>query len=165
MVCVLDKVPIFAFQPGSKRLHLGCGVDYREGWDNIDNREGLKVDCLHDVDKGFAGWPDDHYVEVYSNQVLEHLRNFALVHSEIYRICKYGALVVHEVPNGVGFNAISDPTHVQFYTEKTFRYLDPNWLVWAGLYKGYGGLLCHFQLEKHELREENLKVWLRVIKE
>jgi len=43
---------------------------------------------------------------------------------EIYRVCKSGAKVKIKVPYFKSTAAFKDPTHLSFFTERTFEYFD-----------------------------------------
>ena len=55
------------------RLNLGCGNDYREGWDNAD-LYAKKADLRFDFEKAPYPIKDNTYDHIHCSQVLEHLR-------------------------------------------------------------------------------------------
>lgn len=55
------------------RLHLACGVEYKEGWINIDLvRPGGKLDLVWDLRWGLP-FEDDSVDAIFSEHLLEHL--------------------------------------------------------------------------------------------
>lgn len=63
-----------AFDPASapRKLNLGCGYDYREGFLNVDLHATHAPDVVSDVRR--LGWlPANHFTEVIAHDVLEHL--------------------------------------------------------------------------------------------
>ena len=55
-----------------RKLNLGCGWDYREGFVNIDLHAWHKPDVISDV-RRLAWLPAGHFDEVIAHDVLEHL--------------------------------------------------------------------------------------------
>lgn len=58
-------------KPG-KKLNLGCGNDYREGYVNVDLNTGHRVDLVSDV-TWLKAVTDGSCVEVLAQDVLEHI--------------------------------------------------------------------------------------------
>jgi len=55
-----------------RKLNLGCGFDYREGFVNVDLHAWHHPDVVCDVRR--LGWlPSKHFTEVVAHDVLEHL--------------------------------------------------------------------------------------------
>lgn len=106
------------------KLNLGGGNEKKEGFINIDIIPFPEVDIVHDLNKGIP-LPDNSVIEIYSNHTMEHLDNTIAIMQEIYRVCKNNALVRTKVPYFKSIGAFKDPTHKQFFTEKTFEYFDP----------------------------------------
>jgi len=106
-----------------KKLNLGCGLDYREGWVNIDNNRKIKADVYSDLEK-ILPFKDDFFDYVYADNVLEHITNFIPLMGELKRICKNGAIIDIKVPHATCLNAFQDPTHIRFFNYGTFTYFE-----------------------------------------
>jgi len=97
------------------RLNLGCGRDIREGWVNLDIREGEGVDVVHDLDKLPLPFENDSFGEVYASHVFEHVLRWENLLKEIHRVMRPGGMLTIRVPYGL------DPTayHIRTFTEWT----------------------------------------------
>ncbi len=106
----------------SKRLNLGCGDVYMDGWINLDMGDAdiygkkIKVDVVHNLDKFPYPFPDDYFEEIWMNQVLEHLEEPIKVMNELIRICKNNAKITIQTPHFSHFKAFLDPTHKHFFS-------------------------------------------------
>lgn len=80
-------------------------------------------DIYLDLEYGIP-FPDNSVDEIYSNQFLEHLRrdNFIFFMNEMYRVLKVGGFMHHCVPHYLSQWAFGDPTHKNWFSEKTFDY-------------------------------------------
>jgi len=105
-----------------KKLNLGSGIDYREGWINLDlgnkNIYGkkIKVDVIHDLNKFPYPFSDNYFEEIWMDQVLEHLEEPLKVMKELIRISKDNAIITVRVPHFSHFKAFYDPTHKHFFS-------------------------------------------------
>jgi len=110
-----------------KILDLGCGnVKYKSKNKNdivigIDKRKNTKADIVCDAEKGIP-LKDNSIDKVITIHTLEHVKDLIKVMEEIWRVCKSGAEVFINVPYWISSGAYSDPTHVRFFTWKTFNY-------------------------------------------
>jgi predicted SAM-dependent methyltransferase len=93
-----------------KRLNVGCGVDIRDGWVNIDV-VNYGNNTQVDLNKYPWPFPDNYFDEVLASHILEHLPNFSQVVTEIWRISKPGALVDVRVPFFLSTKYYSEPDH------------------------------------------------------
>lgn len=109
--------------PEGLRLHLGCGLEYRAGWVNVDRLGTLKCDVYHDLE--VFPWPfhagSVERIEMVS--VLEHLRDTLGVLAEVHRVLREGGTCLISVPYACSVWAFQDPTHVRFFTERTLDYV------------------------------------------
>jgi ADP-heptose:LPS heptosyltransferase len=110
------------------RYNLGCGLDYRYGWVNIDRFAAVKPDRVMDLES--FPWPiaDDSAEAVLLSHVLEHLGGgsdrFLGVMRELYRICKPDATVTIIVPDPRHDDFFGDPTHQRAILPGLFQTLD-----------------------------------------
>jgi len=110
-------------QPGARVLDFGCGIgqaveillnmgydvhgvdvvdwwrrdDY---WDKSyvpDARVTERLQCMDESNYRIP-FPDDHFEFCFSDQVMEHVRDHALVFGEIMRVLKSDAVSVHRFP-------------------------------------------------------------------
>ncbi len=84
----------------TKRLNLGCGIDYKEGWINVDLDKSVKADLYFDVRKKFP-LKDSQYSYILVQDLLEHLtkkdgRRFL---EECWRVLTPGGKMETRVPN------------------------------------------------------------------
>ena len=104
-----------------KKLNLGCGKNYKEGWTNLDLNRKIKADIYANLEKKLP-FKDDTFDYVYASHVLEHIHNLIGLMGELKRICKKGAVIDMRVPHASSMPAYQDPTHVRFFTYMTFNY-------------------------------------------
>jgi len=103
------------------KLNLGCGNDYRKGWVNLDFNKTIVADIYADLEKKLP-FNDDYFDYVYTEHVLEHVKDLVGLMSELKRICKPGAIIDIRVPHASAMPAYQDPTHVRFFTYLTSDY-------------------------------------------
>lgn len=100
------------------RLNLGCGMNIREGYVNVD-RFG-EPDVRHDLEVVPWPWPDDSVTEILLYHVLEHLGRetdvYLAIMKEMYRVCQDGATIRVIVPHHRHEYFFNDPTHVRAIT-------------------------------------------------
>ncbi|MCL5018846.1 MAG: class I SAM-dependent methyltransferase [Candidatus Pacearchaeota archaeon] len=103
-----------------KKLNLGCGDDYKEGWINVDFRKNVKTEVIHDLNKIPYPFKENSIDLVYMRQVLEHVDRPINVLKELSRICKNGARIKIYVPHANSYAHISGIEHRGLFTEHTF---------------------------------------------
>jgi SAM-dependent methyltransferase len=128
----LDQSPR-AKPSDEKKLNLGCGKDTMPGYTNLDWFGLPGVDVVHDLNE--TPWPfgDSGFTEVRAINVLEHLPDTLQTMNEIWRISKPNAVAIIRVPYWNGYDAVTDPTHVKFFSERTLRFFDVD-SIWYGNY-------------------------------
>ena len=55
-----------------KKLHLGCGLDYKDGYINIDFNKNVKADMYLDLTKKFP-FRDNTIDEIFTEGFVEHI--------------------------------------------------------------------------------------------
>lgn len=104
-----------------KRLNLGCGNDYKEGWVNLDYNKRRKVDIIHNLDKFPYPFKNSEFDYIYCSHILEHVEDLFKTLKEISRILKKGGRLHLRIPhfsNGIGYGDLS---HKRFFGWFTFN--------------------------------------------
>lgn len=107
-------------------LDVGCGPKKRAGFIGVDRYPAPCVDVVCDLEHGILPFADETFHVVYTNHVLEHVGNLDKVLADISRVMKKGAKLQIGVPYAGDLRAFQDPTHVRFFTLKTFEYFVRN---------------------------------------
>jgi len=92
-----------------RRLHIG-GQQRREGWEILDANAGPLVDHVGDA-VDLSRFPDGCFDEVYASHILEHMGNFNAVVTELWRVCRPGAIITVKVPFFLSTKFYSEPDH------------------------------------------------------
>ena len=124
----------------SRRLHLGCGTDIREGWINLDAHRLPGVDVVADLDdcrNTPLPFPDESINEFFGSHVLEHLRDPLAFMQELHRVASADATAVFRLPYGSSDDADADPTHVRRYFVSSFQFFSQ--LAYTRADYGYRG--------------------------
>lgn len=104
------------------RLHLGSGLQRREGFYNVDRVALPGVDIVADLNEPLAALPGNCVTEVYSRHVLEHVQQFLSLLAELHRVARSEARLDFIVPHFSNPRFYSDPTHVRFFGLYSFYY-------------------------------------------
>jgi len=124
-----------AAQSDKVKLNLGGGREKLHGYLNLDILDFEEVDIVCDVVKGIP-LADNSVEEIVANHFLEHIPDTFKVMSELYRVSAPGAILRIKCPYFKSIGAFKDPSHVSFFTERTFEYFDPDF-VRKGLLPDY----------------------------
>lgn len=139
--------------PGLK-LHLGCGKSVLPGHMGVDlsPQPGVSVVC----DLSQRPWPfQDSSVETcIIFNLLEHLPNTIQVMEELWRVTMPGGLVHIQVPYYNSAGAFQDPTHVKFFTERTFDYFTVDGTTELSHYNYYSH--ARFKIDRIEFHQRSL---------
>lgn len=96
-----------------KKINLGCGHKYLDGFINCDISAKVKTDIQFDLEQ--PNWPfEDNSIDVIvAHHVLEHLSKSGYKNAwkEMYRICKHDAVLEITFPYHFSTSFFSDPTH------------------------------------------------------
>jgi SAM-dependent methyltransferase len=82
-----------------KKLNLGCGIDYKEGYVNLDFNSHINIDVAHDLNILPYPFKDDEFDYIVASHVLEHLDKPFLIMKELHRILKSGGELQIKVPH------------------------------------------------------------------
>jgi len=82
------------------KLNLGCGLDKKPGWVNIDIRREVNPDLVWDLEKPLP-LPSNYAEEILAKDVLEHIsfRKVRDVLKDWYRVLKPGGKITIQVPD------------------------------------------------------------------
>lgn len=114
------------------KLNIGCGVDVKAGWVNIDvpvaipslpRVEGAElIGCDLDSRTVVLPFADNSVSEILASHVLEHIREVLPLMQELYRVAKPDCVMMAAVPYGSSDGTWTDPTHVRAFFIDTWRY-------------------------------------------
>lgn len=109
-----------------KRINIGCGRDYRQGWLNTDISPTTKCDVVHDIRTEHLPVEDGEVDLVYASGVLEQIllnEHLLFAFNEVWRVLRTGGTFEIVVPNAEFSIAFQDPMDVRKFVPKTFQYL------------------------------------------
>lgn len=102
-----------------KALDLGGRFGSPEGYTSVDL---LDAEIVLDLEKPWDAIQDNSVGVLRASHVLEHLHDTIHFFNEAYRVLAPGGFLLIEVPSVSGTGAFSDPTHVKFFNQRSFRY-------------------------------------------
>lgn len=111
----LQKVLMSQTNSLPRKLNLGAGEDYREGWHNVDIGPAVDPDEVADLQQTPWPWPSDHFERIEAHHILEHLD--PVPWDELTRVLKPGGVLVWAYP--IGHTRFEDSTHKQFWNCNT----------------------------------------------
>lgn len=114
------------------RVNLGCGRnDIRQGWHNLDRIIWPGVETI-DFEREALPFLSDNVDYIFSNHVLEHIREPQHILNECWRVLKRKGMFEAKVPYGL-WRGASKPVHYQCITACWFDFLRR-----ADIYEWYG---------------------------
>ena len=122
-----------------KRINIGCGMDYRQGWLNTDLSPTAKCDVVHDIRSEHLPVEDGEVDLVYASGVLEQIllnEHLLFAFNEVWRVLKPGGRFEIVVPNSEYPIGNQDPMDCRKFVPKTFQYFIKD----AREYKLYGSV-------------------------
>ena len=122
-----------------KLLNLGCGLDYREGWDNWDFSSHVKTDAVVSIGKDRFPADDETYDEIFCSGVLEQIganQEFLYALNECHRVLKKGGAMTVHVPHAGYRIAFRDPFTRRYFLPGTFEYFQQS----AKRYEKFGSV-------------------------
>jgi ubiquinone/menaquinone biosynthesis C-methylase UbiE len=108
-----------------KKLNIGCGVDSRAGWVNLDVKALPGVDIVHDLEDLPLPFPEEEFDEILCQDVLEHIEYIPLLR-ELHRILKREGIITIRVPHFTSRNNFVDPTHRRLFSVDTWEFFVTN---------------------------------------
>jgi len=109
-----------------RKLNIGCGLDHREGYVNIDVREEVNPDMVINLEECSLPFADGEVEEVIAHDIVEHIsfRKLKPFFVELNRVMRVGGRLFIRVPD----------------MKKLARYvLEKSWNYWEIGYWIYGG--------------------------
>lgn len=103
------------------KLNVGCGLDIKEGFVNIDIAKLDGVDIVCNIDKEKLPFEDNSVEYIYCRDILEHV-NYIEVLREFNRVMVKGAKLYIRVPHFTSANNFVDPTHINMFSFRTFQF-------------------------------------------
>ena len=83
-----------------QKLNLGCGLDYKHGWINIDAVAEVHPDLIHDLNKPLP-FENESVSEILAQDILEHFTKEDVVRvvEEISRVLSINGKLMVRIPN------------------------------------------------------------------
>jgi len=114
-----------------KKLNLGCGKFKKEGYVNVDFLTDVDADIVHDLNKIPYPFPNDSFILIEADHVLEHLDSPFCVMKELYRVACNDASIVIKVPHFT--RGFMHPEHKRGFDVTFGYYFNPSF---KGGYQG-----------------------------
>lgn len=108
-------------EKSGKKLNLGCGIDIKEGWINLDSIAVPGVDVVHDIETLPLPFASEKFDEILAQDVLEHV-DYIPVLKDIHRILEKGGILRIRVPHFTSKNNFADPTHKKMFSVNTWDF-------------------------------------------
>jgi len=112
-----------------KKLNIGCGNKYLQGWINCDISRKVKADFYFDCGKDKWPFKDDTFEEIKAEMVFEHLPDYnSRLHflKEIHRVSQKNGKIFLSMPHFSSHGAWGDLQHVRPFTSMSLDYFAIN---------------------------------------
>ncbi|MBU1103120.1 MAG: class I SAM-dependent methyltransferase [Nanoarchaeota archaeon] len=143
----------------NKKLNLGCGLDYKKGWVNVDVID-VKADMKFDLNNFPYPFKKDTFDEILLRMILEHLEEPIEVLKEVIRISKNNAKLIIIVPHANSYANLTDIQHKTNFTEDSFDIYLLNEYGLNSLFLGKKEFIFHHQWKKYMPFKSYLKIFL-----
>ena len=111
-----------------RKLNLGCGFMYMDGFHNVDSSTLVGADEVVDLEVTPWPWKNNEFSHVVAKDILEHLgdtpAHFIKILQELYRVSNNGAVWEVQVPHARCDHAFDDITHKRQLSPESFRLFD-----------------------------------------
>ena len=130
-----------------KKLNLGCGLDYKKGFINVDwcIGDNFKFDIKHNLENLPYPFKDSEFDYILMDNVLEHLEDKIKIIEELHRISKPNAVIEIYVPHCSSYMAFGNPTHKSFFSVGSLGNFEPK---------------CWEKYSKKEFHVKSELIWL-----
>ena len=123
------------------KLNLGCGLDYRPDYLNVEFNPRIKADFYCDASR--LPFKSDSIEGICAHHLLEHFDSTVEVLREWHRVLKKGAELELIVPYAFSNYGFVDVTHRKYFTWNSLEYFDKD------SYQGYN-YDFHFKLTERK---------------
>ena len=106
-----------------KILNLGSGVDYKQGWVNLDYNSRYSPDIIHNLDVLPYPFKDNEFDGIYCSHILAHVTDLHKTLKELHRILKPGGTIKIRTPHFSNPHNFTDPTVKRYFSWNTFNLL------------------------------------------
>ena len=106
-----------------KILNLGSGVDYKQGWVNLDYNSTYSPDIVHDLDMLPYPFEDNEFDGIYCSHILAHVTDLYKTLKELNRILKPNCTIKIRTPHFSNPNNYTDLTVKRYFSWNTFNML------------------------------------------
>ncbi len=106
-----------------RKMNLGSGKNYLEGYLNIDINPLWKPDLVGDISAPLASRAGlGEFDEIIASDVLEHIPDLVAAMTNCLDLLRVGGVMKITVPYDLSLGAWSDPTHVRAFNERSWIY-------------------------------------------
>lgn len=122
LISAEDRAKFLKDETFERKLNIGCGTDYIDGWVNLDGCKEVKADVYCDLDDELLWLPfaDAEFDLIYACHILEHIVHLPELKIELSRITKLNGQIVVVAPYYLSRDAWGDDTHVRAFSEHSF---------------------------------------------
>lgn len=150
------------------KYNLGCGINRKPGYINVDKLAEVKPDIVWDIAKIPWPWAQSNSTDlIEADNSLEHIDPGPRLDiiCECHRVLKPSGILWMRVPPVAPDNleaAFQDPTHRSYFTSNTFDYFDHRHNRWKRFGRFYG--IPPFERVRQERKGRFLIVELKAVK-
>lgn len=117
-------------------LDIGCGSRKQKGFVGLDKRGLPGVDIIHDLEVFPYPIDDERCLTIMGSHIIEHIKPWLTIDffNELWRIMKPQGQLALSTPYAGSRGFWQDPTHCNGFSEITFTYFDPKFILYQ-IYK------------------------------